>query len=49
MHETEKNVIIVTHNSMIKTMADHVIEIKDGQVKNDTINKNPEPVENLEW
>ncbi|KAF0521482.1 ABC transporter ATP-binding protein [Pediococcus pentosaceus] len=49
VHETEKNVIIVTHNSMIKTMADHVIEIKDGQVKNDTINKNPEPVENLEW
>lgn len=44
-----KNVIIVTHNSMIRPMADHVIEIADGQVKSDTRNENPTPVAELEW
>ncbi|RRG10952.1 MAG: ABC transporter ATP-binding protein [Lactobacillus sp.] len=44
-----KNVIIVTHNSMIRPMADHVIEIADGQVKADTRNENPTPVAELEW
>lgn len=44
-----KNVIIVTHNSMIRPMADHVIEIADGKVKADTHNENPIPVDKLEW
>lgn len=44
-----KNVIIVTHNSMIRPMADHVIEIVDGQVKSDTHNDQPTPVAELEW
>lgn len=44
-----KNVIIVTHNSMIRPMADHVIEIADGQVKADTYNDQPTPVAELEW
>lgn len=44
-----KNVIIVTHNSMIRPMADHVIEIADGQVKADTYNDHPTPVAELEW
>ncbi|MCP9328679.1 MULTISPECIES: ABC transporter ATP-binding protein [Liquorilactobacillus] len=44
-----KNVIIVTHNSMIRLMADHVIEIADGQVKTDTRNDKPTPVSELEW
>ncbi|WP_275452998.1 ABC transporter ATP-binding protein [Lentilactobacillus kefiri] len=48
-HKTNKNVIIVTHNGMIKPMADHIIEIGDGQVKNDEMNKSPEPVEQIEW
>lgn len=47
--KSAKNVIIVTHNSMIQPMADHVIEIADGQVKADTINNNPLPVAELEW
>lgn len=46
---TGKNVIIVTHNSMIKPMADHVIEISDGQVKEDFRNEKPTPVADLEW
>lgn len=47
--QSGKNVIIVTHNSMIRPMADHVIEIVDGQVKADTYNAQPTPVADLEW
>ncbi|BAQ23515.1 ABC transporter ATP-binding protein [Streptococcus troglodytae] len=46
---TEKNVIIVTHNSMIKPMADHVLEVSDGQIKADYYNKKPIPIKDLEW
>lgn len=44
-----KNVIIVTHNSLIKPMADHTIEIFDGQVKDESRNADPTPVDQLEW
>lgn len=44
-----KNVIIVTHNSLIKPMADHVIEVSDGQIKEDYRNDKPIPVKDLEW
>lgn len=46
---TEKNVIIVTHNSMIKPMADHVLEVSDGQIKADYYNEKPIPIKDLEW
>ncbi|MCH4170696.1 MAG: ABC transporter ATP-binding protein [Lactobacillus sp.] len=49
VRQSGKNVIIVTHNSMIRPMADHVIEIFDGQVKADTRNDQPTPVADLEW
>ena len=48
-HKSGKNVIIVTHNSMIRAMADHVIEIGDGRVKADTRNNTPTPVAQIEW
>lgn len=48
-HQNHKNVIIVTHNGMIKPMADHVIEIGDGKVKEDQYNPYPVPVEQIEW
>ncbi len=48
-HQNHKNVIIVTHNGLIKPMADHVIEIGDGQVKQDTRNDDPTPVSEIEW
>lgn len=48
-HKTDKNVIIVTHNGMIKPMADHIIEIGDGQVKNDEMNDQQVAVEEIEW
>lgn len=47
--QTGENVIIVTHNGMIKSMADHVIEIGDGKVKQDILNSKPTPVEQIEW
>lgn len=47
----EKNmtVIVITHNSAITPMADHVIEIKNGQVGREFYNENPVPVETIEW
>lgn len=42
-------VIIITHNSLIKPMADEVIELKDGRILNAYTNENPVPVEELEW
>ena len=49
VNDTGKNVIIVTHNSLIKPMADHVIEIVDGKIKQDVFNDHKIPVEDLEW
>ncbi|WP_338231754.1 ABC transporter ATP-binding protein [Companilactobacillus muriivasis] len=48
-NNSHKNVIIVTHNGMIKAMADHIIEIGDGKVKLDKLNTTPTPVEQIEW
>lgn len=47
----EKNitVIVITHNTAITPMADHVIEIKNGQVGREFYNQNPVPVETIEW
>lgn len=42
-------VIIITHNSLIKPMADKVIEIRDGKVDKDYINENPVSVDEIEW
>ena len=48
-HQDGKTVIIVTHNAAIKAMADHVIEISDGKVKEDYLNDQPKPVADIEW
>lgn len=42
-------VIIITHNSAITPMADRVIRFRSGKVTDMTINKNPVPVEEIEW
>lgn len=42
-------VIIVTHNAAIAPMADKVIRFKNGTAESIEINKNPMPVENIEW
>ena len=48
-HEDGKTVIIVTHNAAIKAMADHVIEISDGKIKEDYLNNQLKPVSKIEW
>lgn len=47
--EQNKTVIIVTHNSALKDMADQIIRIKNGKIEENTINTNIIPVEEIEW
>ncbi len=47
--EEHKTVIIVTHNSALKDMADHVIHIKNGHVENEEYNEHPKAIEEIEW
>ena len=42
-------VIIITHNSLIKPMADQVIELKDGKIIKNYENTNVLPVDEIEW
>lgn len=48
-HEMGATVVIITHNSLIKPMADQVIEIRDGKIVEDYINDKPLPVDGIEW
>ncbi len=47
--EEGKTVIIVTHNSALKDMADHLIRIKNGAIVEDIKNENPQRIEDIEW
>lgn len=42
-------VIMVTHNEAIKGMADHVIKLRDGMVRQNIINTNKVSAVELEW
>ena len=42
-------VLIITHNTAIAPMADKVIHFKNGTAEKIEINKNPMPVEDIEW
>ncbi|MGN8888136.1 ABC transporter ATP-binding protein [Blautia sp. HCP28S3_G10] len=42
-------VIVITHNSALTPMADRVIHIKNGTVSSMELNKEPVPVEEIEW
>ena len=44
-----KAVIIVTHNSALKNMADKVLSIKNGQIIKEELNENPQRIEDIEW
>lgn len=48
-HKENMTIIIVTHNSAIADMADKVIKFKNGTVEEIYINKNPRPIESIEW
>ncbi|MDF2567247.1 MAG: hypothetical protein K0R90_703 [Oscillospiraceae bacterium] len=47
--EKGMTVIIITHNQAIVPMADRVIHIKNGKAQDITVNKQPTPVERIEW
>ena len=42
-------VLIITHNTAIAPMADKVIHFKNGTAEKIEVNKNPMPVEDIEW
>ena len=42
-------VIMVTHNEAIKNMADHIIKLRDGVIRHDTLNKKKITAAELEW
>ncbi len=45
----KKTVIIVTHNSALKDMAHQLLRIKNGKIIENSINKKPKPIEEIEW
>lgn len=44
-----KTVIIVTHNSALKDMADHLMRIKNGKIVEDSHNDHPMDIKDIEW
>lgn len=47
--EFNKTVIIVTHNSALSQMADHLIRVKNGLIAEDSYNSNPMDIKDIEW
>ena len=47
--QRKRLVIVVTHNSALKDMADKVIYIKSGQIERIETNAAPKPIEEIEW
>jgi len=47
--ENKKTVILVTHNSALKPMADKVIMIKNGRAEDVIVNKKPKNIDEIEW
>lgn len=48
-HSTKTTTIIITHNAIIAGIADKVIKVKNGTIEGITENKNPLPVEEIDW
>ena len=48
-HKMGATVIIITHNSLIKPMADQVIELRDGKIIENYFNESPKDIEEIEW
>lgn len=47
--QQKRLVIVVTHNSALKEMADKVIHIKSGEIESIEVNDHPKPIEEIEW
>ena len=46
---TGMTVIIITHNKALTPMADRVVSVKNGSVKDVVVNPSPTPIEQIEW
>ncbi len=44
-----KTVVIVTHNSALQEMGDHLLRIKNGKIMEDTYNSSPKDIKDIEW
>ncbi len=42
-------VVVITHNSALKAMADRVITVKNGMITKTEINDNPMSIDDIEW
>ena len=42
-------VVIITHNSALTAMADRIIKVKNGRITSNEENKDPIPVDDIEW
>ena len=53
LHDTSRErgvtVVVITHNAALTAMADKIIKMKNGKVKDFIVNENPVPVERIEW
>ena len=47
--EKGKTVIIVTHNAALAQAADKVIRIKNGKIRDVTVNESPAAVSEVNW
>ena len=47
--QRDKLVIVVTHNTALKDMADKVIRIRSGRIESIDVNTSPRPIEEIEW
>lgn len=47
--EHKTTVIIVTHNNQLSYLADKIIHIKNGQIEDVEINRNPMDIDQIEW
>jgi len=48
-HTTPQTIILVTHNSALKGMADKVLFMKNGRIEKVELNENPVPIEEIDW
>jgi ABC-type antimicrobial peptide transport system, ATPase component len=46
---TNKTIVVITHNAAIAAMADRVIRVRSGAVESITVNEKPESPERIEW
>ena len=42
-------VILITHNTAITPMADHILEMKSGKIVRDVYNEHPKAISEIEW